>query len=114
MLFTLSKYYKYGLLTDDLPKDSPVMQEALRRLPKEVFQERQFRLSRAISINANKGVLPEADWLKPEDDVSYLKPFLQQVVFAKFFLISLILIYLLNLFHLQQTLYHSKQLIYNY
>jgi ubiquinol-cytochrome c reductase subunit 7 len=64
-----------------LPKDNPVTTEALRRLPKEVYQERQFRLAKAISVSANKAVLPEAEWIKPEEDVSYLKPFIQQVSF---------------------------------
>ena len=64
-----------------MPKDNPITTEALRRLPKEVFQERQFRLAKAIQVNANKGILPEAEWIKPEHDVSYLKPFIQQVIF---------------------------------
>ena len=70
-----------GLLTDDLPKDNEVTVEALRRLPREVFQERQFRLAKAIGVSANKHVLPEAEWIKPEQDVSYLKPYIQQVLF---------------------------------
>ncbi len=104
-LFSMSKYMKYGLLTDDLQKDSnAITKEALRRLPKDVFQERQWRLARAIGANANKDVLHESEWIKPEQviwilkqiahsmllelihgvyffqDVSYLKPLVQQVV----------------------------------
>jgi hypothetical protein len=67
-MFGMSKYLKYGLLTDDLQKESnAVTKEALRRLPKEVFQERQWRLARAIGANANKDVLPESEWTKPEE-----------------------------------------------
>ena len=68
-----------------MPKDNDITVEALRRLPKEVFQERQFRLAKAISVSANKGVLPESEWLKPENDVSYLKPFIQQVFYNFYF-----------------------------
>ena len=67
-------------MTDDLTRTNPTVEEALRRLPKDVFQERQFRMARAIGENANKNVLPESEWLKPEQDVSYLRPVIQQVV----------------------------------
>lgn len=66
-VFSMSKYMKYGLLTDDLTRDNDVTKEALRRLPKDVFQERQWRLTRAIGANANKDVLPESDWTLPEN-----------------------------------------------
>lgn len=62
MIFPLSKYLKYGLLTDDLVRENHVVKEALKRLPKDVYQERQFRLARAISLSANKDVLPEKEW----------------------------------------------------
>lgn len=88
-MFSMSKYMKYGkhnnilsnfnnkrssllfvykgLMTDDLTRSNPVVEEALRRLPPDVFQERQWRLTRAIGANANKDVLAESDWLKPEE-----------------------------------------------
>jgi hypothetical protein len=50
-------------MTDDLIRDNPVTLEALRRLPPDVYQERQYRLARAIGVSANKGVLPKEDWM---------------------------------------------------
>lgn len=47
-------------------KEGDVIKEALRRLPKDVYQERQYRLTRAINYSANKSVLPESDWTTPE------------------------------------------------
>ncbi|RNA22270.1 cytochrome b-c1 complex subunit 7 [Brachionus plicatilis] len=79
-LFPLSKYLKYGLLSDDLMKENELIKEALRRLPADVYQERQYRLARAINLSSGKSVLPESEWTKPEQDVSYLKPFIEQVV----------------------------------
>ncbi|CAF0704346.1 unnamed protein product [Brachionus calyciflorus] len=79
-LFPLSKYLKYGLLTDDLMKENEIVREALRRLPGDVFHERQFRLTRAINLSSGKSVLPESEWTTAEQDVSYLKPFVEQVV----------------------------------
>lgn len=74
VLFPLSKYLKYGLLSDDLVRENHVIKEALKRLPKEVYQERQFRLARAIGLSANKDVLPENEWTT-----------LEQVDFNKFY-----------------------------
>lgn len=65
-MFPLSKYLKYGLLTDDLMKDNEITREALRRLPTEVFMERQFRLTRAINLSSGKSVLPENEWTTTE------------------------------------------------
>jgi ubiquinol-cytochrome c reductase subunit 7 len=85
-------------------KDNEITREALRRLPKDVYIERQYRLTRAINLSAIKSVLPESEWIKPDDvncfifriecetlsqnssfflkkkDLSYLKPFIEQVV----------------------------------
>lgn len=44
LAFNISVYKKYGLYTDDLQDDeSPIVREALRRLPKEVLDGRHFR-----------------------------------------------------------------------
>lgn len=65
--FCLLKWVVFlGLLSDDITRDNEITAEALRRLPKDVYQERQWRHARAISFNANKDVLPESEWLKPE------------------------------------------------
>ena len=86
-------------------KENEVISEALRRLPRDVFYERQYRLARAINYSANKSVLSESEWTKADDvrcffaflnflsfgifiiyytfnmkDVQYLKPFIAQVL----------------------------------
>lgn len=71
-MLPLSKYLKYGLLTDDLIRDNEITKEALRRLPKDVFQERQYRLTRAISLSGNKDVLPQSEWTKPDEVITRL------------------------------------------
>lgn len=48
--FNLAGYNKFGLYSDDIIyHDSPVVKEALRRLPKEVLDARNFRYFRACS-----------------------------------------------------------------
>lgn len=55
------------------------MQEALRRLPKHVIDERNFRLIRAIQLDINRKLLPKEEWIRYEDDVLYLTPIVDQV-----------------------------------
>jgi ubiquinol-cytochrome c reductase subunit 7 len=67
-------------LYDDLiPDESPLVQEALRRLTPQQRAERTYRFRRALAINVKKTVLPEAEWIKPEQDVPYLEPVLKQI-----------------------------------
>lgn len=52
LVFNLAGYNKYGLYSDDvIYHDSPVVKEALRRLPKEVLDARNFRYFRLVSSN---------------------------------------------------------------
>lgn len=55
------------------------MQEALRRLPKHIIDERNFRLIRAIQLDINRKLLPKEEWIRYEDDVLYLTPIVDQV-----------------------------------
>ena len=73
-------YRKLGLLRDDLIFDEDqVVQEALGRLPdKEIF-DRNFRMRRAIQLNAISETLPRAEWTTAETDRRYLWPVIEQV-----------------------------------
>lgn len=48
-------------------KEGDVISEAIRRLPRDVFYERQYRLVRAINHNSSKLILSESEWIKPEE-----------------------------------------------
>jgi ubiquinol-cytochrome c reductase subunit 7 len=67
------------LFTDDYLKQDNVVQEALKRLPKDVFQERQFRLTRSLLVSSKKDVLPKEEWTTFENDLQYLTPYVEQV-----------------------------------
>ena len=59
-----------GLLTDDLGEDDltgPVRQEAIRRLPEVLINERMFRITRAMDLNVKKTILPQEEWIKFEE-----------------------------------------------
>ena len=61
-------YRKLGLLKDDIiPDEELVVKEALRRLPEAVLCARTFRQKRAVQLNLNHDILPEAEWVKREE-----------------------------------------------
>ncbi|OQR67249.1 ubiquinol-cytochrome c reductase complex 14 kDa-like [Tropilaelaps mercedesae] len=78
-LFNLRGYNKYGLRKDDFIRETPIVQEALRRLPKQVQDERTYRSLRAVQANINQTILPKEQWTKFEEDVSYLDPYIAEV-----------------------------------
>lgn len=83
-------YYKQdfpqlGLRKDDVTFESaamePIITEALRRIPKEELDARNFRLFRAIHLSMNKQILPKEEWTDFEADESYLQPYIEEVQF---------------------------------
>ncbi len=52
------------MLREDVDSD---VKEALRRLPKAVYDLRTFRACRAFQLDVNRQVLPKAEWTKFED-----------------------------------------------
>lgn len=59
--------YLLGLQHDDTLHETPEVKEALRRLPKKLQDERQFRISRALYLSMRKEVLPKPEWTKYEE-----------------------------------------------
>ncbi|XP_011298108.1 cytochrome b-c1 complex subunit 7-like [Fopius arisanus] len=81
--YDLSRFNQYGLRHDDCLYETPEVQEAIRRLPAHVYDERTFRLVRAMQLSCNKVVLPKEQWTKREEDVHYLRPYLDEVLKEK-------------------------------
>ncbi|KAG9123136.1 Cytochrome b-c1 complex subunit 7 [Ceratobasidium sp. 392] len=71
---------RMGLRYDDLLiEERSDMQRALSRLPEKVSYDRAFRQRVAFQQSILHKDLPKDKWLKPEDDVRYLKPYVDQV-----------------------------------
>ncbi len=51
---------------DTLHEDSDV-KEAVRRLPEQVYNDRMFRLKRALDLSMKQQVLPKDQWAKYEE-----------------------------------------------
>ncbi|KPI95013.1 PREDICTED: cytochrome b-c1 complex subunit 7-like [Papilio xuthus] len=78
--YNLSGFNKYGLLRDDCLYENDDVQEALRRLPEHVVDERNFRIVRAVQLSIQKTILPKEEWTKYEEDKLYLTPIVEQVI----------------------------------
>ncbi|KAI0078158.1 ubiquinol-cytochrome-c reductase complex subunit 6 [Panus rudis PR-1116 ss-1] len=76
----LSGYRKVGLRYDDLlVEEREDVQRAITRLtPRETY-DRTFRFKRAAQLSILHTELPKEQWTKPEEDVRYLKPHVQDV-----------------------------------
>jgi len=74
------RYRTYGLKFEDLLLETPDVQEAINRLPKEVLSDRDDRIKQALVLNCMGDILPKKDWTKPEEDTPYLATYLEEVV----------------------------------
>lgn len=66
-------------MANDIIPETPEVTEALRRLPKKMQDERNFRFVRAFKLSASHQILPKEEWTKFEEDVKYLEPYLDEV-----------------------------------
>ncbi|CAL1704099.1 unnamed protein product [Somion occarium] len=76
----LAGYRKVGLRYDDLlVEERDDVQRALTRLtPREAY-DRAYRFKRASQLSILHTNLPKDQWTKPEEDVRYLKPHIEDV-----------------------------------
>ena len=81
--FQFIRYVQYGLYHDDMYDEAlPGVTEAVRRLPKYLLDERAWRLTRSLDLNAKKDILPKDQWTKFEVNAKegrYLQPYLWEV-----------------------------------
>ncbi|XP_055996312.1 cytochrome b-c1 complex subunit 7-like isoform X1 [Ostrea edulis] len=72
-----SYFPSLGLWRDDLRRDTPVLKEALSRLPRTDVEGRNFRIARAVVLHNAKMMLPRDQWTEL-DDVSLLYLFYKE------------------------------------
>ncbi|KAK5648655.1 hypothetical protein RI129_003547 [Pyrocoelia pectoralis] len=81
--YNLSGFNKYGLMRDDLLYEDEDVTEALRRLPQNLVDERNYRILRATQLSITKSVLPKGEWTTLDNDVLYLTPYVNEVIQEK-------------------------------
>ncbi|XP_041360778.1 cytochrome b-c1 complex subunit 7-like [Gigantopelta aegis] len=77
--YNRSYFNQIGLMRDDILDESSDVKEALRRLPKDEYDARMFRIVRALHLSGKKEILPKAEWTSYERDVKYLTPYLEEI-----------------------------------
>ena len=55
------------------------VKEAIRRLPENLYNDRMFRIKRALDLTMRHQILPKDQWTKYEDKF-YLEPYLKEVM----------------------------------
>jgi ubiquinol-cytochrome c reductase subunit 7 len=76
----LSGYRKIGLMYDDLLREeTPVVQQALKRLPPKLAYDRAYRIRRAMQCSVTHTLLPRDQWIKADEDYPYLTPYIEEV-----------------------------------
>ena len=49
-------------MNEDTLHETPEVKEAVRRLPKHLAEERQYRITRALYLTMRHEILPEKEW----------------------------------------------------
>ncbi|XP_028317341.1 cytochrome b-c1 complex subunit 7 [Gouania willdenowi] len=78
--YSLCGFNKLGLMRDDTIYEDSDVKEALRRLPEPVYNDRTFRIKRALDLSMKQQILPKDQWTKYEEDCHYLTPYLEEVI----------------------------------
>lgn len=65
--YNASGFNKYGLMHDDCLYEDEDVKEALKRLPENVLNERNYRIVRAVQLNIQHDFLPKDQWTKFEE-----------------------------------------------
>ncbi|XP_036256092.1 cytochrome b-c1 complex subunit 7 [Molothrus aeneus] len=78
--YNAAGFNKYGLMLDDTLHEDDDVKEALKRLPEHLYNERVFRIKRALDLSLKHQILPKDQWVKYEEDHRYLEPYLKEVI----------------------------------
>ncbi|CAK6949421.1 cytochrome b-c1 complex subunit 7 [Scomber scombrus] len=73
-------FNKMGLMRDDTIYEDSDVKEALKRLPEHMYNDRMFRMKRAMDLSMKMQILPKDQWTKYEEEVNYLTPYLEEVI----------------------------------
>lgn len=56
-----------GLMRDDTIHENDDVKEAIRRLPENLYNDRVFRIKRALDLTMRQQILPKEQWTKYEE-----------------------------------------------
>ncbi|XP_037059330.1 cytochrome b-c1 complex subunit 7-like [Peromyscus leucopus] len=67
-------------MQDDTIYETEDVKEAIGRLPGDLYNDRMFRIKRAVDLTMRYQILPKEQWAKYEEDKFYLEPYLKEVI----------------------------------
>ncbi|XP_059841212.1 cytochrome b-c1 complex subunit 7-like isoform X3 [Hypanus sabinus] len=65
--YNAAGFNKLGLLRDDTLHEDDDVKEAVRRLPENLYNDRVFRIKRALDLSMKHQILPKEMWVKYEE-----------------------------------------------
>lgn len=65
--YNAAGFNKLGLMRDDTMYETEDVKEAIRRLPENLYNERMFRIKRALDLSMRHQILPKEQWTKYEE-----------------------------------------------
>ncbi|KAM4689767.1 cytochrome b-c1 complex subunit 7 [Discoglossus pictus] len=78
--YGVAGFNKLGLMRDDTIDEDDDVKEAVKRLPPSLYDDRVFRIKRALDLSIRNQYLPKDQWTKYEEDEHYLEPYLKEVI----------------------------------
>ena len=60
-------FFTIGLMRDDTIHENDDVKEAIRRLPENLYNDRVFRIKRALDLSMRQQILPKEQWTKYEE-----------------------------------------------
>jgi ubiquinol-cytochrome c reductase subunit 7 len=66
--YNAAGFNKLGLMRDDTINEDEDVKEAVRRLPENLYNDRMFRIKRALDLTMRHQILPKEQWTKYEED----------------------------------------------
>ena len=74
--------FAFSLMQDDIIYENDEVKEAIRRLPENFYDDREFRIKRALDMHMRQQILPKLQWTEYEDKF-YLEPSLKEVLWER-------------------------------
>uniref|UniRef100_A0A2I3GR25 Cytochrome b-c1 complex subunit 7 n=1 Tax=Nomascus leucogenys TaxID=61853 RepID=A0A2I3GR25_NOMLE len=76
--YNAAGFNKLGLMRDDTIYEDEDVKEAIRRLPENLYNDRMFRIKRALDLTMKHQILPKEQTKIQEN--FYLEPYLKEVI----------------------------------
>ncbi|XP_037385473.1 cytochrome b-c1 complex subunit 7-like [Talpa occidentalis] len=78
--YNAAGFNKLVLMRDDTIYEDDDVKEALKRLPENIYNDRMFRIKRALDLTTRQQNLPKEHWTEYEEDKFYLEQYLKEVI----------------------------------